>query len=372
MNKEEMYLKELLSCFLSMDTKIKLPNEVDPEALWELMKRQGVALSFDHYVQFNRAISLSNKLNREANEEAYYRMFREMSSVFRNLEGKGIPYVVTKGMYTALLGYPRSGDRLFNDIDLLIDAMDEEEAISILISQGFLQGVYSREKNVLIPIPRQNQIFFSAFTHQTAPFRKALNNFRMRYMTVDVNHHILWGECMEDFKSLSIRDFITHRKPMEYAGVKFWGLLCEYGFIHIALHLYNDLNSLNILHTAKSYNLRGFLDAYLFIKNNDLDWAVIEEYCAREKLSKYVYYVLTMTGKVFNDESLQYLIKRPVDYTSDFENSFGLHESERRLWRHTLWERIFSPDREVLLAPYLQPADIAKINYNNKFIQLGV
>ena len=156
---------------------------------------------------------------------------------------------------------------------------------------------------------------------------------------------------------------------MEYAGVKFWGLLCEYGFIHIALHLYNDLNSLNILHTAKSYNLRGFLDVYLFIKNNDLDWAVIEEYCERETLSKYVYYVLTMTGKVFNDESLQYLIKRPVDYTPIFENSFGLQENERRLWCHTLWERIFSSDRETLLAPYLQSADVAKIKYNDKFIQ---
>lgn len=347
--------------------KKELPD-CDVKKLYELMRRHGVELLLDHFVKLPRDIRIINKIEREARLKAYITMYTALKPVFSRLNERNISYAVTKGVFLASKAYPSIGDRKSGDIDILVDEVNLLAITEILNQEGFQQGYYDKEKEIIVPIDRYGELFFLTFSHQTATFRKIVNGMYLHYMDVDINRHILWGECKEHFKDISMNDFLRHSNSFFFEGVTFNVLSNEYGFIHIALHLYNDLNSLNILYTEKSYNLRGFSDIYLFIKNTPLNWAEINSFCQINDLDRYVYYVLSLTAQVFEDNTLLTLIEKPISYNNIFEESFGLSNDERKRWHHSLWERIFAEDKEVMLREYLDSEDVEKINFNKKFI----
>jgi hypothetical protein len=346
----------------------KAPPHCDAQLLHKLMRKQGVELVLDHFVQMPRDIRIINQLEREAHEKAYATMYASVSPVFDRLKKDGVPYAVTKGLFLAAKVYPRVGDRKFGDIDILIDEMNLPSLVDALHLEGFRQGRFDKEKRVIKPIDRHEELFFLTYSHQTATFRKVVEGLYMHYMNVDINRHILWGECKDRYSAISIKDFLSHSRPFSFAGTSFPVLSDEFGFIHIALHLYNDLNSLSILHTDKSYNLRGFTDIYLMVRNLPLNWKKIQFYCRVNELEQYVYFVLSLTAQVFEDGTLLTLMEKPAIYNDTFEHTFGLSDDERKQWNHSLWERIFCPNKKDMLSCYLTDRDMQKITYNSRFV----
>ena len=365
---EQFIISVLKNVSENKEEKLPIPEGVDANEVWEILRAHKVEVALNKYIAWDRPKRLFCKLRRESNEKAYKSMFSEMERIFRNLDEANILYAVNKGLYTAILSYEQVGDRWFNDIDILIDASDEGKTVSILKSNGFSQSKFDKEAKELTAISRQSEVFFSAFTHQTAPFIKVVDSLYAEYMTVDVNHHIMWGEVLDEYKDFDMKDLISHRRMMNFCGVRFWGLEPEYGFIHMALHLYNDLNSMIILTTPKGYNLRGFLDIYLFVKNNNLNWKLIRDYCFTHRIANYVYYVLRMTGVVFSDPFLQTYME-PVDgYDKSMEETFGLTPEELKTWHHGIWDRIFSKDKQELMGEYLTERDWKKVVINHNYL----
>lgn len=365
---EQALLKCLQYIKDSKPGEIKYPPDCDVNMLHALMRKQGVELVLDHYVRMPRDIRIINQMEREAHMKAYATMYAAVNHVFDRLKKGGIPYAVTKGLFIATIAYPSIGDRKFGDIDILIDEENLPFLVDALHQEGFIQGHFDKDKRIIVPIDRFEELFFLTYSHQTATFRKIIDGLYIHYMDVDINRHILWGECKNRFNTLCINDFLSHSHPFSIMGITFNVLSNEMGFVHIALHLYNDLNSLNILYTEKSYNLRGFTDIYLMIRNVPMDWKEIQLFCQVNQLELYVYFVLSLTAQVFEDDMLLTLMDKPASYNDAFEESFGLSDDERKRWNHSLWERIFSTNKKDMVFSYLDKNNMGKIEFNNRFI----
>ncbi len=366
-------LLECLRCsYDNVNEKCSIPEECDCDKLVSLAKQHDIDLVLEHSVKFPKYIRRSLNLQRESNSNNYMIMLKELAPVFENFDKHGIKYALCKGINTAICAYKHIGDRRFYDIDILVDAIDLESATKILNKFAFVQGRYDRKNNKVVDVERHTSLFFLAYTHQVARFVKVLPQTRMKYMLVDVNHHVLWGEAKEKYESFNIKEFLTNTEEIEYNGVKFKVLKKEFALMHMSLHLYNDMNSLTMLCDRKSYFLRGFLDLYLFIKNNKIAWSLLEKESKRLQIKSYIYYALYYTALVMDDDSILSNISETDDFASIYRDFFGLTDTERKTWKHSLWERIFCEDKEAMMQDYFDEADTKKVNYNYYFLDLEV
>lgn len=342
------------------------------DGLVDLAKRHDIDLVLEHSVVFPKHIRRSLNLQRESNSKNYEMMLKELASVFESFEKQGINYALCKGINTAICAYKNIGDRRFYDIDILIDSTDLEKVTKILNDNAFTQGKYDRKNNKVVNVDRLTSLFFSTYTHQVARFVKILPQTRMKYMLVDVNYHILWGEAKEKYDSFNIKEFLLNTEVIEYYGVTFKVLKKEFALIHMALHLYNDMNSLTMLCDKKSYFLRGFLDLFLFVKNNKIDWMLLESESDRLQIKTYIYYALYYTALVMDDDSILSNISETNEFASKYKDSFGLTDTERKIWKHSLWERIFCEDKMAMMKEYFDDKDLRKVDYNNNFLELEI
>lgn len=308
---------------------------------------------------------LVKKLRIEKNLVSYWAKiyYTQCKLVFKQLNESNIPYAVIKGIVLSEMAYKNPFFRKFSDLDLLISREFINDIKSILYSEGFMQGRIV-DNNVSL-FSREELIYQAANTHQLAPFVKPTGDIFCPFVTVDVNYDIMWGESE---RNLNTELILEQVEPIELFGVKILTLNKEMGFISLCLHHYKDMNSIYLLWEGKA-KISLFSDIFYYLKNNDLNLKKMKELAEMLSVSKYIYYCLFFSYKLFSDSFfLPYLHMFYSKEATLLLNTYGLSESERKEWRLDFFDRLFPNNVKEYFGKYLTDDEKEKIRLNNLYM----
>lgn len=309
--------------------------------------------------QYANRIKLENTLNKFS----IIQRFKSCNGLFTRLNNTNIPYAVIKGAVLSNSAYLDPFYRHSVDIDILIDKDDIETVKSILFDEGFVQGKFNGYH--IQPFTRQELLFHTVKSHQTAPFIKESDNKFCPYINIDINFDIMWGEsgCTTDMKYV-----LQKTEPTEVCNVKIKKLCPEMEFISLCLHHYKDMNSLYLLYT-RGLNLDHFCDIYYYIKNCNLNANSLYNYCTKLNVCQYIYYCLYYTDVIFDDDRLKkHLAVLHTENASHLINKFGLTDEERQTWEVDFFTRLFDINLHDYLEKNLSEEKLNKIKINQTFM----
>lgn len=287
----------------------------------------------------------------------------KMKALSPFLKRADFPYAIIKGPVLSQGAYGSCGFRKSGDLDLLVAKESWKAARACLLDAGFVQG--KLENDAIVPYSSKEKIFYSAFTHQYAPFLKAAANPFCPFVNVDVNTSVLWGEA--DF-SIDESSFLQNLQPAETAGVSCMKLEPYHEFIALCLHHYKDMNSIYLL-SAGPISLKLFCDIYFYLRNNKLEPKELNRRCAALGAAEYVYYCIYFTNVIFKSNQLDaFLNEMKTEKAEALIPCFGLNKKERKFWKISFADRIFALDFKEKFLDTLMQEDFDKIDKNNRFL----
>lgn len=325
-------------------------------------------LLFEHKCYYLMGLSqLSQKQQKKlnmvlaVNEINHKTRYSSLHNIFRILDSTN--YAVVKGAILSNAAYFQPNMRNSLDVDFLIHPSCTKQIKDIFLANGFVQG-YTRG-NEIIPYQRKEAVFYISNSHQLAPFIAPTKNQLCPFVSVDFNFNIIWGESK---KEIDMNFVLSELKDETIYGQTIKKLSCEMEFIHLCLHHYKDLNSIYLI-SKGSIKLNLFSDIFYYIVHTDLDVKKMLYISENMDVSKYIYYCLFYCGEIFSHTKLDELIlayKFSAD--DDLIGSYGLHESERKKWCFSFYDRLFMEDFPQKFIATLSENEKMKIEKNYEFL----
>lgn len=315
--------------------------------------------------RLNISKEIATKLQAEymLNKISINQRYATCKNIFEQLTDNSIIYSVIKGAVLSKSAYDDIYARNSGDIDLLINRNNVDHVKQVLLDNGFIQGRIS--ENGITPFSRKELLFQSTMSHQIAPFVKSTENKLCPYVNVDINTDIFWGES--DIKT-DLEYVLSETQDTVICNVSVKKLSLEMEFVALCLHHYKDMNSIYLL-SQGSLKLRLFCDIYFYLINNQLDIDKLISICNTLCSTKYIYYCIYYTNKIFNSDIHQeYLHRLCAPDCNDIPDTFGLTPNEVQEWKISFTERLFHSNINGYLMSNLSDRDIEKIQTN---ISLG-
>lgn len=238
----------------------------------------------------------------------------EIESVASALSGVETPYAFLKGsvLANAALNGVRlyaDGERVSNDVDLLV-APDAIGAIGQALREaGFVQGRYDRKTQSVVPFPRAEVLFRRLNRGEVAPFVRLTENSEFPFVEVDVNFSL--GNTPEDGKAL-LREMLS--TVMRYDGdVSLPSVSTELFFLHLVMHQYKECTLYFAVERGKDLDLYKLADLYYIMKLCPLDWSRAEAIADQYGVTDRVGAVAAQVGAAFGDGEIGALARRYGD-----------------------------------------------------------
>lgn len=177
----------------------------------------------------------------------------EIIYVCKIFEKADFQYAFLKGAYLITNVY-ELGDRVSNDIDVLVNEKNVGRCKELLYEYGFKQGYI--EKGVFREATRTEIIMSKMNFGETIPFCKEVKG---RFIIVDINFSLDYKPMQDDgIITKMLKRCIT--LPIEKTKLT---TLCLPDFIiHLCLHLYKEATTLDWVERRKDLNLYKFNDIY--------------------------------------------------------------------------------------------------------------
>lgn len=239
-------------------------------------------------------------------QEYRVRMMRKwIEDVSYELDCAKLDYIFLKGSvlaHTVFCGAPAysDGERVSNDIDILVRSSCVTEVANALKNMGFKQGFWDWKTQKFNPLSRAEIVSRRMNRGETAPFIALTENERVPFIEVDVNFSVDYlptgGERIVDAMLLSKKQYGGKTKRRLY------GASPEWFFIHLILHQYKESVLYFMAERGKETDLYKLLDIYLLMKNGIIDLETVKNIAVVYGLTGEVCAVLQSVQKVFNCE----------------------------------------------------------------------
>ena len=286
------------------------------------------------------------------------RLLKARSSVFYSNFPVSIEclYAVIKGEALSLLAYGKCGQRVSQDIDILVP----KHSLEVIENEFFTKGFEKIDCN------RIDSIYTIVTSHQTIPLMKKIDPFG--HMLIDLNFDVFWGEY--EGEKIDIERFLSDCIEVELYGVKVKTLPPLKTMIQLILHHYKDMNSIFLLATRHSINYAMFQDIYFLLLNNQEEITVSKLFNISEEyqIIPYVYYILYYTFQIFNDPTLKPYLSAFHTFEGDrLLPCYGLCSKERKEWKVDFITRLRADNLYQLIKDDLTEKDVEKISINKNF-----
>lgn len=337
------------------------------EIMYKLLKYGDIRQNNEISI-LNQSNFISTKMDRlnkslvDFNKSLYCKRYEMAKPIFDVLNME-LEYVNIKGFVNAFLAYDDIGKRPSGDIDILIERCSAKRITEILCDMGFVRGSFNDE-NKLIEYSRESIIFYSANTHQIAPFIKETGDLDIPFLCIDVNTKLDWGENKRF--NIPVHEFLADREKMLFQGVEFYRLSYEKIYIQTILHCYKEINSVFLLQKNGGYRVKEFVDIYgLYLRlGRVLDFQFIKHLINRYDIECYILYVLKIVSVIFSEPDIYNLVASGNEKVNT--GIYGLEESHE--WKLEIEERFYSEQASKAIKQNLTEKDLRSIDMNNRYI----
>ncbi|MCL2591945.1 MAG: nucleotidyltransferase family protein [Defluviitaleaceae bacterium] len=177
-----------------------------------------------------------------------------LSHIFRDVNFK---YALLKGALLTTTLY-QEGQRISNDIDILVNKEDVSSLQKILRDNGFVQGWYSRKQKKIKIASRMEIIHASMNFGETVPFIKLIEN---EPLAIDINFSFDFKTSKKEMVSKFLDDSIfINNGEFSFSTLDYIDF-----FIHLCCHLYKEATTFHWVDVRKDLTLYKFSDINLFL-----------------------------------------------------------------------------------------------------------
>ena len=238
------------------------------------------------------------------------------------------------------------GERISNDIDILVEQKDISVISEVLKNMGFVQGYYDFREGKIVPLPRAEILSRRMNRGETAPFVLATENPSVPFIEVDINFSL-------DYLPNSHEEMLNTilKNSLSYAGNISGGirsLQTEDFFLHLIMHQYKESILYSMVQRNKDTELYKLLDIYLFIKRGYIELTGLYNKVKKYGLEKPIYSVMNSISELFRDFHFSDYAQmfRPRD---DHNEVIDPPTGRRYVWKNILSERMSFFDKEEFL-----------------------
>lgn len=238
------------------------------------------------------------------------------------------------------------GERVSNDIDLLVEQKDISAISEVLKNMGFVQGYYDFRESKIVALPRKEILSRRMNRGETAPFVVATDNPCVPFIEVDINFSLDYlPNSHEEMLHAILKDSLCYAGNIS-GGIR--SLQADDFFLHLIMHQYKESILYSMVQRSKDTELYKLLDIYLFIKRGYIELSGLYNKVKKYGLEQPVYSVMRSISELFTDFHFS-------DYASMFQPKDGADEviepptGRRFVWEKPISERINFFDKERFL-----------------------
>lgn len=240
------------------------------------------------------------------------------------------------------------GERISNDIDLLVEQKDITVLSEILKRMGFVQGYYNFREGRVVSLSRTEILSRRMNRGETAPFILKTENTIVPFIEVDINFSLDYlpnshGEMLHSI----LKDSISYAGKIK-DGIR--SLQADDFFLHLVMHQYKESILYSMVQRNKDSELYKLLDMYLFIKKGYIELSNLYNKIRKYDLDKPVYSVMKEVSEVFNDflfSDYEYMFR-----TDNYKNADEVIDpptGKKYIWGNSLAERLEHFGKEQFL-----------------------
>ncbi len=190
------------------------------------------------------------------------------------------------------------GERISNDIDILV-APDTLDAIgATLKALGYMQGRYDRTTDTVIPFARTEILRRRMNRGEVAPFVKRTDNAECPFAEIDVNFSL--GNTPNDGAEL-LREMVRTAKAYD-GKIKLNTLSPETFFLHLVMHQYKESCLHFTVERGKDLDVYKLADIFYLLKTGAVQMPLILEKASDFGVVDRLGTVLRQVGEIFEDE----------------------------------------------------------------------
>ena len=254
----------------------------------------------------------------------------------------------TRQTYRRQAGEPfyGEGERISNDIDLLVEQKEISAISEVLKNMGFVQGYYDFRESKIVSLSRAEILSRRMNRGETAPFVLETHNLCVPFIEVDINFSL-------DYLPNSYVDMLHTilKDAIGYAGNITGGIrsLCvDDFFLHLIMHQYKESILYSMVQRNKDMELYKLLDIYLFIKKGYIELSGLYNKVKKYGLEQTIYSVMSSISELFTDFHFS-------DYAPMFQLTGASDEvldpptGKKFTWKEPLAKRISFFDKEQFL-----------------------
>lgn len=219
-----------------------------------------VGIAYDKLVpqNFNRETIKNLKFLKNYYHQQYIDFIEKLKYLSEIFKEANYNYCFLKGAFLIPTLYS-PGQRISNDIDLLINPCDASKVHSHLTGNGFVQG-HCDEREVIIPATRKEIIYSKMNSGETVPYLRYYNNILIE---IDINFSL-------DFKAKGseniVRDFLNKgERAIISDKIEFKTLQKQDFLIHLCCHLFKEATTYDWLVNRRDLMLYKFSDINMFL-----------------------------------------------------------------------------------------------------------
>jgi len=228
---------------------------------------------------------------------------RETVRVAQGLAGRGIQFVVTKGMTFESTLYDSLGTRPMNDIDFMIASRDRETVLSVMHELGF-RPFFDWAKDA-----RREEISSRLNRDHLPKLARAIDQPGIRTIQVDVANSLTWTKSPFDVPvEKALEDPVEQPVP----GIPGVGLPCFrpiYQFLFTVLHLFREAWLQKFVDFGNDVSLMKFGDVIRLLdrNRNELTDGELLRTMEAHNVTDAVAWVLGHLDETFHTRTLQLL-----------------------------------------------------------------
>ncbi len=278
------------------EEKINLENIVNAEELFGLVVlNKMVGVVYDNielntlHGELRKALTILREdyLNKS---ELFKQQLKYLSTI---LDGYDKDYSLLKGSFLTSNIY-KSGHRVSNDFDILMNSSNISSLQKLLISNGFVQG-YVKKSNEIQEATRREIIDSKMNFGETVPFVKIVEN---KPMVIDLNFSL-------DYKAAEdnnlINEMLSNTIFATFENIKFRVLNPIDFIIHLSCHLYKEATTYDWVIRRRDLMLYKFCDINVFMHKYGTQefFSLLANYIKQYNLQKECYYTFENASIIY-------------------------------------------------------------------------
>lgn len=260
--------------------------------------------------------------------------FNEIKKISDCFESNKLKYAFVKGSVINNDIYEH-GERISNDIDLIISCDEINKVTKLLNGLGYVQAKYKNNK--VVAATRKEILLAKLNTYELFPFIKCLNDDYLEISTIDINIKI-FNECSKNI----IDSFLDNTCVSNDIRT----LSNEFFLLFLCLHLYREAYMLYKILNSSDLLLYKFMDIHFFVKKKIIDWDKLTYYAKKMHIDKAVYYALYHTELLYPHTTDSSVLSKIMPSEIDYLNQYYGDEEQIFTWEMPFYDRIFNYRRK--------------------------